>query len=78
MVAETKIGCFLSVDTTISHARGNDEMDIDEEKELMPPEEVGEEIASLLLSEIEQGGVVDSTHQVYIKTLLYFYAFFLM
>ena len=30
----------------------------------MPPEEVGEQIASVLLGEIEQGGVVDSTHQV--------------
>lgn len=38
----------------------------DEDKnELTPPEEVGEQIASLLLGEIEQGGVVDSTHQVY-------------
>nr|GEZ81243.1 probable RNA 3'-terminal phosphate cyclase-like protein [Tanacetum cinerariifolium] len=63
VVAETTSGCFLSVDTTISYARGNDDMDIDEKKELMPPEEVGEEIASLLLGEIEQGGVVDSTHQ---------------
>lgn len=37
----------------------------DEEKnELTPPEDVGEQIASLLLGEIEQGGVVDSTHQV--------------
>ena len=68
MVAETTSGCFLSVDTTISYARGNDDMDIDEKKELMPPEEVGEEIASLLLGEIEQGGVVDSTHQVCILT----------
>ncbi|KVI07436.1 RNA 3'-terminal phosphate cyclase, partial [Cynara cardunculus var. scolymus] len=63
LVAETTSGCFLSVDTTISYARGNDEMDIDEKKELMPPEDVGEQIASLLLGEIEQGGVVDSTHQ---------------
>ena len=30
----------------------------------MPPEEVGEQIASVLLGEIEQGGVVDLTHQV--------------
>lgn len=30
----------------------------------MPPEDVGEQIASLLLEEIEKGGVVDSTHQV--------------
>lgn len=45
--------------------RGDDigEME-DERKELMPPENVGEQIASILLEEIEQGGVVDSTHQV--------------
>lgn len=30
----------------------------------MPPEDVGVQIASVLLGEIEQGGVVDSTHQV--------------
>lgn len=36
----------------------------EENNELTPPEEVGEHIASLLLGEIEQGGVVDSTHQV--------------
>lgn len=64
LVAETTSECFISVDTTISYPRGNDDMDIDEKKELMPPEEVGEEIASLLLGEIEQGGVIDSTHQV--------------
>ncbi|KAI3762097.1 hypothetical protein L1987_52520 [Smallanthus sonchifolius] len=63
LVAETKSGCFISVDTTISYPKGNDDMDIDEKKELMPPEEVGEKIASLLLGEIEQGGVIDSTHQ---------------
>ncbi|XP_076909741.1 putative RNA 3'-terminal phosphate cyclase-like protein [Bidens hawaiensis] len=63
LVAETTSGCFISVDTTISFPRGKDDMDIDEKKELMPPEEVGEEIASLLLGEIEQGGVIDSTHQ---------------
>ncbi|XP_076947820.1 putative RNA 3'-terminal phosphate cyclase-like protein [Bidens hawaiensis] len=63
LVAETTSGCFISVDTTISFPRGKDDMDIDEKKELMPPEEVGEEIAYLLLGEIEQGGVTDSTHQ---------------
>ena len=31
---------------------------------MTPPEEVGVKIASALLGEIEQGGVVDSTHQV--------------
>lgn len=67
LVAETTSGCFISVDTTNSYARGDNddnEMDVDEKKELMPPEEVGEQIASLLLGEIEQGGVIDSSHQV--------------
>ncbi len=44
--------------------RGNDIDEMEDEKELMPPENVGEQIASFLLQEIEQGGVVDSTHQV--------------
>ncbi|OAY51976.1 probable RNA 3'-terminal phosphate cyclase-like protein [Manihot esculenta] len=64
LVAETTSGCFISADTAISYVRGDDigEME-DERKELMPPENVGEQIASILLEEIEQGGVVDSTHQ---------------
>ncbi|XP_050221301.1 probable RNA 3'-terminal phosphate cyclase-like protein [Mercurialis annua] len=64
LVAETTTGCFISADTAISYARGDDlgELD-DEKKELMPPEDVGKQIASVLLEEIEQGGVVDSTHQ---------------
>jgi RNA 3'-terminal phosphate cyclase-like protein len=36
----------------------------------MPPEDVGEQIASVLLQEIEQGGVVDTTHQVRIFSSL--------
>lgn len=38
--------------------------DAEEKPELMPPEDVGVQAASMLLGEIEQGGVVDSTHQV--------------
>ena len=51
----------------MSYAQGGEEGAIEEteKKELMPPEEVGEQIASGLLEEIEQGGVVDSTHQVF-------------
>lgn len=66
LVAETTSGCFISADTAVSYARGEEEGDIEdtENKELMPPEDVGEQIASALLGEIEQGGVVDSTHQV--------------
>lgn len=65
VVAETTSGCFISADTAVSYGRGEESgEDKDEENnELMPPEEVGEQIASVLLGEIEQGGVVDSTHQ---------------
>ncbi|KAI3971270.1 hypothetical protein MKW92_007145 [Papaver armeniacum] len=62
LVAETTSGCFISTDTAVSYARGEGDED-DETKELMPPEEIGEQAASMLLGEIEQGGVVDSTHQ---------------
>lgn len=65
LVAETTSGCFISADTAVSYAQVEEEGGFnDEEKnELTPPEDVGEQIASLLLGEIEQGGVVDSTHQ---------------
>ena len=36
----------------------------EEKPELLPPEDLGIKVASILLGEIEQGGVVDSTHQV--------------
>ncbi|KAH9622244.1 hypothetical protein KSS87_021327 [Heliosperma pusillum] len=65
LVAETTSGCFISVDTTVSYGRNDElgEMDVDEKVGLKSPEEVGVEIASALLGEIELGGVVDSTHQ---------------
>ncbi|KAG2694302.1 hypothetical protein I3760_08G136300 [Carya illinoinensis] len=64
LVAETNAGCFISADMAIAYAREEETGDIeDEKKELMPPEDVGGQIASILLGEIEQGGVVDSTHQ---------------
>ncbi|XP_010914776.1 probable RNA 3'-terminal phosphate cyclase-like protein [Elaeis guineensis] len=66
LVAETTSGCLISADTTVSYPKA-DEMeefeDSDEKPELMPPEDVGVQVASMLLGEIEQGGVVDSTHQ---------------
>lgn len=46
-----------------------DEIEYDEKRELMPPDNVGEQIASRLLEEIAKGGVVDSTHQVCVLTL---------
>ncbi|KAF9587615.1 hypothetical protein IFM89_004447 [Coptis chinensis] len=65
LVAETTTGCFISTDTAVCYARGEDTDDYDdnERKELMPPADVGEQAASMLLGEIEQGGVVDSMHQ---------------
>lgn len=64
-MAETTSGCCISADTTVSYARRENEDEFeDEKKELSPPGDIGEEIASALLGEIEQGGVVDSTHQV--------------
>ncbi|KAK4855893.1 hypothetical protein QYF36_012037 [Acer negundo] len=64
LVAETTSGCFISVDSAVSYAQGEvGEIEDEEKKELTPPESVGEQIASFLLEEIEQGGVVDSTHQ---------------
>ncbi|CAH9061419.1 unnamed protein product [Cuscuta epithymum] len=66
LVAETTAGCFISADTAVSYARGEEDTDIGDYKdspELTPPVDVGEQIASALLNEIEQGGVVDSTHQ---------------
>ncbi|KAL2458532.1 putative RNA 3'-terminal phosphate cyclase-like protein [Abeliophyllum distichum] len=64
LVAETTSGCFISADTVVSYASGKEDgMDDEENKELSPPEDVGEQITSMLLGEIEQEGVVDSTHQ---------------
>ncbi|XP_021847617.1 probable RNA 3'-terminal phosphate cyclase-like protein [Spinacia oleracea] len=65
LVAETTSGCYISVDTTISYPRKEEtaEIEDDERADLKPPADVGVEIASALLGEIEQGGVVDSTHQ---------------
>lgn len=70
LVAETTSGSFISVDTAICYGRGEeDDIDVgDERKNLIPPEDVGEQIASQLLGEIEQGGVVDSSHQVCLFT----------
>jgi RNA 3'-terminal phosphate cyclase-like protein len=63
VVAETTSSCCISVDTAISRERKEDDGMEDEKLELSPPDEVGQKIASALLHEIEQGGVVDSTHQ---------------
>ncbi|KAK6142762.1 hypothetical protein DH2020_023110 [Rehmannia glutinosa] len=64
LFAETTSGCFISADTAVSYGRVDDEGELDDKKkELSPPGDIGEKIASVLLTKIEQGGVVDSTHQ---------------
>jgi RNA 3'-terminal phosphate cyclase-like protein len=65
LVAETTTGCLISADMAVSDRKADEmEEEIDEKPNLMSPEELGEKAASMLLEEIEQGGVVDSTHQV--------------
>lgn len=66
LVAETTSGCYISVDTAASHARDEDSAGLadDVKKDLMPPEDIGEGMAKVLLGEIAQSGVVDSTYQV--------------
>ncbi|XP_004498604.1 probable RNA 3'-terminal phosphate cyclase-like protein [Cicer arietinum] len=65
LVAETTSGCYISVDTAASHARDEDSAGLadDVKKDLMPPEDIGEGMAKVLLGEIAQSGVVDSTYQ---------------
>ncbi|RRT75265.1 hypothetical protein B296_00023632 [Ensete ventricosum] len=66
LVAETTSGCLISTDVAVSYPKADetDVMEDSEEKpEMLPPEDVGVQAASMLLGEIEQGGVVDSTHQ---------------
>lgn len=66
MVAETTSGCFISADSAVSYAREEEtvELEDNEKKEIIPPDDFASRIASTLLGEIEQGGVVDSTNQV--------------
>ncbi|KMZ63506.1 putative RNA 3' terminal phosphate cyclase [Zostera marina] len=61
ITAETTSGCFISADAIVS--RGAKLDNFEEEEDKMPPETFGIHIASILLGEIEQGGVVDSMHQ---------------
>ena len=64
LVAETTTGCLLSVDATVSYPSVDEINEESEKPELMFPEDLGVQAASLLLEEVAQGGVVDSTHQV--------------
>ncbi|XP_022142004.1 probable RNA 3'-terminal phosphate cyclase-like protein [Momordica charantia] len=64
LVAETTSGCLMSADTTVSYGHAEETTEFEEEKkQLSPPADIGEQMAFALLGEIEQGGVVDSTHQ---------------
>ncbi|XP_058109823.1 probable RNA 3'-terminal phosphate cyclase-like protein [Magnolia sinica] len=66
LVAETTSGCLISADTAVCYARGADKdsfEDSEKKPELMSPDDLGVQAASMLLVEVEQGGVVDSTHQ---------------
>lgn len=71
-MAKTTTGCLISADTAVYCAQGDDKDDIedyDNKPELVPPEELGVQVASVLLGEIDQGGVVDSSHQVCVAAL---------
>ncbi|KAK8967920.1 putative RNA 3'-terminal phosphate cyclase-like protein [Platanthera guangdongensis] len=65
LVAETTTGCLISADMAVSYPKAEEDasMKYDEKLELLPPEDLGTQVASMLLGEIEAGGVVDSSHQ---------------
>ncbi|XP_011629147.1 probable RNA 3'-terminal phosphate cyclase-like protein isoform X5 [Amborella trichopoda] len=66
LVAETTSGCFIFAEASACFSRDGDAEDMetsDEKLAPMLPEDIGIQAASLLLEEIKQGGVVDSTHQ---------------
>jgi RNA 3'-terminal phosphate cyclase len=65
LVAETTTGCLLSVDVTVSYPSVDEINEESEKPELTSPEDLGVQAASMLLEEVAQGGVVDSTHQVW-------------
>ncbi|VAI39568.1 unnamed protein product [Triticum turgidum subsp. durum] len=63
VVAETTTGCLISADSTVSYPNVDEMSEQSEKPEIMTPEDLGEQVASMLLEEVAQGGVVDSTHQ---------------
>jgi len=69
LVAETTTGCLLSVDVTVSYPSVDEIHEESEKPELTSPEDLGVQAASMLLEEVAQGGVVDSTHQVCLSEL---------
>eukprot|EP00249_Psilotum_nudum_P009368 c21885_g1_i1 orf=67-1179(+) len=56
LVAETTTGCLISSECAANHS-------LDECQTAILPEDIGAEASKLLLEEIKQGGVVDSSHQ---------------
>ncbi|VAI28144.1 unnamed protein product [Triticum turgidum subsp. durum] len=69
VVAETTTGCLISADATVSYPNVDEVSEQSKKPELMSPEDLGEQVASMLLEEVAQGGVVDSTHQVRVGQL---------
>ncbi|KAE8735582.1 seed maturation protein PM37 [Hibiscus syriacus] len=63
LVAETTSGCCMSTDTTVSYGGEAEDIEGEDKKGPIPAADVGEKIASVLLEEIEIGGVAGSTHQ---------------
>lgn len=61
LVAETTTGCLISAESAASQSTMNHEPD--EKQSIVLPEDLGNQAARLLLEEIRQGGVVDSSHQ---------------
>lgn len=63
LVAETTTGCLISADATVCYPNVDEMSEESENPELMSPEDLGDQVAKMLLDEVAQGGVVDSTHQ---------------
>ncbi|KAG0495359.1 hypothetical protein HPP92_000049 [Vanilla planifolia] len=64
LVVERTTGCLISADRACCYPiteHGTFD-DFEEKAELLPPEDVGVHAAWMLLGEIENGGVVDSSH----------------
>lgn len=60
LVAETTTGCLISAESAASH---NLKDKVDENQSSLLPEDLGSQASRMLLKEIRQGGVVDSSHQ---------------
>ncbi|KAL5219283.1 hypothetical protein ABZP36_019967 [Zizania latifolia] len=63
VVAETTTGCLISSDATVSYPNVDEMNEESESSEITSPEDLGVQVALMLLEEMAQGGVVDSTHQ---------------